>query len=694
MFKAMPLSIAICLQMISLLPAQLPVSGTDQPNTIDAISRTDATVLVVQDQPFFARVIQHNGESFGFLKSLGFNTVQLAACATPGQLDEARATGIWLVCPPPSSVGLQPITFSYDPVIAWSVGNKATARHSRLIQETVREIRASERRTGRPVIATIESHCETISTLVDIPVIGRPTVNSTFPARLYSDWIAARTQLVAKPFWADVPTHFPPGLNRQALAMSVVAPTLPLQHQQLKFLIYEVITGGARGIRFLSRQRLDVVDPETQLRALALRWTMKQLEQLEPWISGGLVQRLPSESESVQIHQVRLPDSRLVLAQRTTGWEQYLAGDVRRQSLSISPFTTSVADQAYLIDELGARRISGQQKSTGTQLVFEQCGYAAAALVTQSPGPPAFVNQVSGAAGPNSMLQDRFQLSHQSHATVQMILQRLSQLGQTTTGQVLGAIEETGQQLQNAQRMVATGDQHEALKMLQTADALSALVQRQWLESRFDLGGGIAVSPLLMHVGLVPDHDAFSARLSAANWNPNALTAGDFENLEQMLDSGWTNRRADLSTIKTRVTLEKTAARGGSYGLQLTATDTAATTVVPVAPLWIESAGVNVKKGQLVRFHGYVNLPDRLQGTGDGLIIVDSLGGPDLAARIQRTDGWQEFAFYRAAERDTRVTVTFMLTGLGSAMIDEVTIRTLDLSSIGVQAQQQATAIK
>ena len=241
----------------------------------DSIAQTDATVFLINQQPFFGRIIQHNGESFAFLQSIGFNVVQLPACATTQQLDEARSAGIWLVCPPPSSAGLHPIPFNFDPVVAWTVGNEATIRHSQLIAETIREIRSSDRRAGRPVMASIGSHCHTLAPLVDVPLIGRPTSGSSFRASDYSDWIAARTRIAAKPFWVDLPTHAPQGVNRQALAMGINANELPLQHQQLKFMLYEAIAGGSRGIRFRSQARLDLLDPTTRMRVLSLRWLMK-----------------------------------------------------------------------------------------------------------------------------------------------------------------------------------------------------------------------------------------------------------------------------------------------------------------------------------------------------------------------------------------------------------------------------------
>ena len=56
------------------------------------------------------------------------------------------------------------------------------------------------------------------------------------------------------------------------------------------------------------------------------------------------------------------------------------------------------------------------------------------------------------------------------------------------------------------------------------------------------------------------------------------------------------------------------------------------------------------------------------------LMIFDSLAGPALAERIGQTQGWQEFSLYRIAPQSGAVTVTFALTGLGVARLDDISI--------------------
>ena len=78
-------------------------------------------------------------------------------------------------------------------------------------------------------------------------------------------------------------------------------------------------------------------------------------------------------------------------------------------------------------------------------------------------------------------------------------------------------------------------------------------------------------------------------------------------------------------------------------------------------------------------------MPKVISNSQDGLTITDSLGGETLAERIPVTEGWQEFTLYRGVPRDGEITVTLGLSGIGTAMVDEMTIRVVDLPERGVR---------
>jgi hypothetical protein len=66
-------------------------------------------------------------------------------------------------------------------------------------------------------------------------------------------------------------------------------------------------------------------------------------------------------------------------------------------------------------------------------------------------------------------------------------------------------------------------------------------------------------------------------------------------------------------------------------------------------------------------------------------MVFDSFSGETLADRIGQTADWREFALYRAATQSGPMNVTFALSGLGEAWIDDVAIQVLESSPIGAR---------
>ena len=76
-------------------------------------------------------------------------------------------------------------------------------------------------------------------------------------------------------------------------------------------------------------------------------------------------------------------------------------------------------------------------------------------------------------------------------------------------------------------------------------------------------------------------------------------------------------------------------------------------------------------------------MPQRVVGSGDGLMIIDSLTGEALAERIEQAADWQPFRLVRACPRASSLVVTFALSGLGEAWLDDVSVQTLDAAESG-----------
>jgi hypothetical protein len=93
--------------------------------------------------------------------------------------------------------------------------------------------------------------------------------------------------------------------------------------------------------------------------------------------------------------------------------------------------------------------------------------------------------------------------------------------------------------------------------------------------------------------------------------------------------------------------------------------------------VWIESPPIALAAGQVVEIAGWARVDPHASEGGEGLQIVDSVGGPDLALAIGQTNGWERFHIIRAIPDSTEMRITFALSGLGTAHLDGVMLRPL-----------------
>jgi len=255
-----------------------------------------------------------------------------------------------------------------------------------------------------------------------------------------------------------------------------------------------------------------------------------------------------------------------------------------------------------------------------------------------------------------------------------------------------GSLNETINAFRIANSMVAQNSEQAAIKHLQQADQHLAFVRREFMAPPLGSFQSKTSSPFMSHCSLIPLHWELALRLSDSSWKPNGLAGGDFENLQHMLAAGWENHRLDDAQFATKVELAEQAKVDGRYGCRLAVELKSGVNTIngPIEspPLWIATPPVAVKGGDLVRIHGWVNVPRTISANQDGLTIMDSLSGEELMERIPVTQGWQEFTLYRSVAADTDLKITFSLTGLGEALLDEVTVRAIDLPPVQRESRQ------
>jgi hypothetical protein len=203
------------------------------------------------------------------------------------------------------------------------------------------------------------------------------------------------------------------------------------------------------------------------------------------------------------------------------------------------------------------------------------------------------------------------------------------------------------------------------------------LRQSHWKDAVQDFPSPVS-SPFCLNFSAILLHWEMARRLQASTaWSANQLPAGDFERLDLLRGAGWQNASPASGTVQSFVELDSQSPHGGGACLRLAAASHDAQdepTALELPPAQIVSPPLPVRGGQLVRIHGWVRVPEPIASSQDGLLVYDSLAGVQLAERITVSESWREFVLYRAAPADGDVYITFALTGIGEAHIDDVTV--------------------
>jgi hypothetical protein len=399
---------------------------------------------------------------------------------------------------------------------------------------------------------------------------------------------------------------------------------------------------------------------------------------MEPWLASGKMLASARSTESRLTALVLQAERSHLLV--PIWWSDNL------QSVSAPPVAgplsfvvpgVAESSEAYLLTLGGPQRLRHQRVTGGVRISLERLPADGLVLLTDD---PAAFSQVA-----------RYLRSCAPRAT--QLRRNLSAMHWQAAARVYPAVpdktvsqDELQATLAMAKRSLAECDQYAASRNYEAAyheadaleQALAASDHGLWRATT--AGQTVAENPLALGVATLPDLVRVNGLLAGAPTGANLLPRGGFENLAQLLEAGWRHQQLPIEGIVTAVRLSPDAPYRGAFCLELEASTVDPETpapVVPSSPVWVTSQPVRVHAGDLIEITGQARVPEELLGTVDGLEILDTLGGPELAVHFQSAPSWQPFRMIRAATADADVTVTIALTGLGRAQVDDVALRTI-----------------
>jgi hypothetical protein len=319
------------------------------------------------------------------------------------------------------------------------------------------------------------------------------------------------------------------------------------------------------------------------------------------------------------------------------------------------------------------RRVAG-----GTQVTLDEFGLSSLLFLAQDSSIIEEVKRRAEVRGKQTALLERY-LAGQK---LDMAVRVLGQIGgrmppRNNPGQDFDAAR---QNLTSCDARLATGDYAMASAYARRAMMPLRKVERAAWETAMSGRDSPVSIPGTSSFQALPWHWALVDRAAGMRLGANCLRGGDFENLDMMDRAGWRHFQHATPGIQSAADLVPDAAHSGRLGLRLTArpdNPENPPAMIEMPPLWVTSPAVPVAAGQIVRIHGWVNVPTAIIGSVDGLLVVESLTGEEMALRLDKTKGWQEFTMLRIVPQAGPLVLTLALTGLGEVRLDDLTIEVL-----------------
>ena len=657
----------------------------------DQLPRLVGSILTLNGRPTFPRIVRHQGEPLAVLQRIGFNTVWLSEPATPQLLSEAAQLGLWLVCPPPhlaspylpdeSVAAIKPLGPQYNVVLAWDLGTGLTRDHLEPVRRRAAQIRAADR-YDRPLICLPNHELRAFSRHVDLLLVDRRPLGTSLELSEYGRWVREQPLLArpGTPIWTTVQTQPSGALRQQLRAIEPNRePPSTVPSEQIRLLAYTAITAGSRGLLFESDSRLDADDPETRQRAMSLELLNLELQLIEPWTAAGhLVTNAEGSVPDVLGAVLRTDRARLLLPIWSAPGAQCVPGQSAANGLSLVVPGVPESSTAYQLSPGSLQPLRHKRVTGGTRITLPEFGLTARVVLAHD---PLIIDSLTRYAARSSVREAELQrhLAVRKLHTVTNLIQELA-TRTAATPQSTAWLQTARTSLQWCDARLAAHEYSAANTQACRAMRALRLSERMYWDSAMEKLRSPLASPATASFETLPWHWHLVERIMASRSAGNHLAGGQFEDLRTMLQTGWSNFQTTIDGTQAGADLAADAAHSGRYGLRLWARATDAQNapaVVETPPVWITSPPVAVEAGQLVAVRGWALVPRPVTGSVDGLLIFDTLAGRDLAVRLGPADAWQPFVLYRVAPQSGQMRVTFALSGLGEARLDDITVEPL-----------------
>lgn len=549
-------------------------------------------------------------------------------------------------------------------------------------------------------------------------------------------------------FWTWVQTHLPEGQSKlmydRGSAQGYSEPVGPLP-EQIRLMTYVALAAGCKGLGFWS-DRFLADSHQGRDRLLELAMLNQEIRMLEPLllnVSDPPVW-LETSHPLVMAALIRSEKGTLVLPIWMGDGSQFVPAQGAVRDLRISVPMVPSSAQPW---EIGPGRVrSLQQQVTrvlgATEVVLPEFDLTAAIVFTSDMGPDGLVVRWQDHARRAGTIAAQWAMD-----LADTQIRKIDAIQAQLAG-VAPPVPDAPQLLEKARTLHAeallaerNGDSQGAyLQARRALRPLRILMRAHWENAvkGMDTPTG---TPYSSSFYTLPRHWAMRQEVQATPVGLSVLRNGDFDTpqarepefqrvghttFSTTVMPGWTVQQDSLDDLNLRVSLvspkdvpnltlpvpkkpkdpyrpsdesripdpvaSKPRPRLGNAVLKLQAKPKPppkGATKIPPLPRALERSFVSVTSpwvrlppGSLVRISGWVAVPG-VMSSPDGAMVFDSVGGEALGLRLSYCD-WKPFHLYRRVPESGTVSMTVMLTGMGSAYFDDLRIEPMDGSTPAV----------
>ncbi|VTT96393.1 Uncharacterized protein OS=Pirellula staleyi (strain ATCC 27377 / DSM 6068 / ICPB 4128) GN=Psta_1862 PE=4 SV=1 [Gemmataceae bacterium] len=624
--------------------------------------------------------------------------------------------------------------FAGTDVLFWDLGGGRTGEESERVFRTSDLIRRLDPR--RPRGADVWDGFSGYSNFLDVVGAHRWPLFTNLDLVKYRDWLAQRKSLTADraTYWTWVQNHLPDWYVTQVMGQKPGDPfTEPIgpHPEQVRVMAYIALACGCRGIGFWSDRFLaDSHHGRDRLQGMAL--LNAEIDMLSPVVLAARerTQWLDTNNPNVKAALMRGERGAVLLPIWFGPGTQFVPDQGASAALTVVvPLVHDGADP-WRISPAGVECLSHQTTKVpgGTQLTIPEFDLVCPIVFTSDrPGLVAWWQDYTRKYGRLSAkwALDMAAVEYEKVAAVHAKLVALGvnvKAADTLFQQSTRFHEEARRQFAAELYDKAYQDAVRALRPLRV------VMRDHWQQATATLDTPTA-SPYAVSYFSLPKHWELFKELQNTQPGANALPHGGFEFAGKVPSAGvrvdalpgWTARFGTLDRVNVAagvVPSEKHVAKPdpkkppvpvrGPFapGREIVSPDTGYAAPVPElgqsllrldvrhrgeiakdgkpaevsqAPLErtflaVESPPVRFPPGTLVRVSAWIKVPEEISGSADGALFYDDAGGEPLGVRLSVQPRWKQYHLYRRVPASGQIGVTLALTGVGTALFDEVKI--------------------